>query len=121
MTYRSAQAPAFGQTIGYFLQGGALKALSLADGSTQWTFNGDNTLVTAPVLVNNYVFIAGTSGKLYMVDATTGAQLGVVTLGGAAYAYLPTEILQPGMTAGDGLLVVPFASKISAFTLSNNP
>ncbi|MCK9686058.1 PQQ-binding-like beta-propeller repeat protein [Scleromatobacter humisilvae] len=121
MTYRSAQAPAFGQTIGYFLQSGTLKALSLADGSAQWTFAGDSSLVTSPVLVNNYVFIASSSGKLYMIDATTGAQLGLVALGGAAYAYMPTEILQPGMTAGDGILVVPFASKISAFTLSNNP
>ncbi len=121
LTYASAQAPAFGQTIGYFLQSSTLKALSLADGSLQWTFAGDSTLVTSPVLVNNYVFIASTSGKLYMLDATTGAQLGLVALGGGAYSWMPTEIMQPGMTAGDGILVVPFASSISAFTLSNNP
>ena len=124
LSYAANQAPAFGQTIGYLLQGPTLKALSLADGTLQWSFSGDSGdfgLVTAPVLVNNYVFIASTSGKLYMLDATTGAKLGVVALGGAAYAYMPTNILQPGMNAGDGLLVVPFDSKISAFTLSSNP
>ncbi len=120
-SYTAAQAPALGQTIGYFLQGSALTALSLADSSIQWTFNGDGSLDTAPILVNNYVFIAGGSGKLYMLDAVTGAQLGLVALGGAASSTMPTSLPQAGMNAGDGLLVVTFDNKISAFTLSSNP
>jgi outer membrane protein assembly factor BamB len=40
-----------------------------------WTFSGDGHLVTAPVVVNNTVFVGSGSGNVYGVDATGGAQL----------------------------------------------
>ena len=119
--YGSTTAPAFGSTMGYFETGGTLKALSLADNSLQWSFTGDGTLSTSPVLVNNYVFIGSSSGKLYMLDATTGAQLSVVSLGGAPNPGYIIHLAQSGMTAGDGLLMVPVGTKLIAYTLSTNP
>jgi outer membrane protein assembly factor BamB len=115
-TYLSQSAPAIGSQVSYFLQGqnGTLVAVSNSTGNTLWSFTGDGTLFTAPVLVNNYLFIGGNSGQLYMLDATTGAQLRSVNLA--------TFIAQSsGVTAGDGVLIVPAGDTINAFTLSTNP
>jgi outer membrane protein assembly factor BamB len=40
-----------------------------------WTFSGDGHLVTAPVVVNNTVFVGSSSGNVYGLDVGTGAQI----------------------------------------------
>ncbi len=121
-SYTASQPLAIGSSIGYFLQTATLNALSLVDNSVQWSFTGDGGLSTAPLIVNNYVFVGSTSGKLYALDASTGAQLSVISLGGAPNtSNLGNVVSWNGMNAGDGLLVVPFGNKLSAFTLSTNP
>jgi outer membrane protein assembly factor BamB len=121
-SYTATQPVAIGSSIGYFLQNAKLSALSLADSSVQWTFTGDGNLTTAPLLVNSYVFVGSSSGKLYALDASTGAQLAVIPLVGAPNtSNLGNVVSWNGMNAGDGLLVVPTGNKLSAFTLSTNP
>ena len=120
-SYQSGQPPAIGATIGYFLQSSTLSAVGLSDSVIRWTFAGDGSLATAPILVNGYVFIATGSGTLYGLDAATGAQVWEVALGGAANAGQWMQLSQSGLSAGDGLLVVPVGSTVQAFTLSNNP
>jgi outer membrane protein assembly factor BamB len=121
-SYTASQPVAIGSSIGYFMQNATLSALSLADYSQQWTFVGDGNLATAPLLVNSYVFVGSNSGKLYVLDASTGAQLAVIALGGAPNSsFLGNVVSWNGMGAGDGLLVVPVGNKVSAFTLSTNP
>jgi outer membrane protein assembly factor BamB len=115
-TYISQTAPAVGSQASYYLQSqsGALIAVSSSTGSLLWSFTGDGTLLTAPVLVNNYLFIGSVSGNLYMIDATTGTQLQAVTLA-------PFVAESSGLAAGDGVLIVPAGNSINAFTLSTNP
>ena len=116
LPYISQAAPAVSSQASYYLQSqnGVLNAVSNSTGSVLWSFTGDGTLLTAPVVVNNYLFIGSISGKLYMIDATTGTQLQAVTLA-------PFVAEASGIVAGDGALIVPAGNAISAFTLSTNP
>ncbi len=120
-SYGASQAPAIGATSGYILESGTLTATGLSNNTILWTFTGDGTLSTAPILVNNYLFIGSSSNKLYALDAITGAQLWQATLGGAPSTGMWSPLVQSGMNAGDGLLVVPFGSTLTAYTLSDNP
>ncbi|MBV8805876.1 MAG: PQQ-binding-like beta-propeller repeat protein, partial [Sinobacteraceae bacterium] len=76
-----------------------------------WSFAGDGGLVNSPVVVNNYVFVGSSSGKLYALNAASGAVQQTWSLGAA-----PTAL-----SAGDGLLVVPAGNTVNAFVLSTNP
>jgi len=122
-SYAASVIPAIGAQNGYFLQSGALNAIANGSSSPLWTFTGDGTLVTAPILVNGYVFIGGSSGNLYMLDALTGTVLKTVAMGAAIpagasdFSSLPVS----GLTAGGGLLLVPAGNTLGAFTLSTSP
>ena len=120
-SYTASQPPAFSATTGYFLQSGTLSAIGLSNNVIQWTFAGDGSLATAPILVNGYLFVGSSSGKLYALDASSGALLSQTTLGGAANGGNGYQLGQSGLSAGGGLLLVPAGSTLSAFTLSNNP
>lgn len=120
-SYTASQPPALGTTTGYYLQSGTLTAIGLSNNVIKWTFTGDGTLATAPILVNDYVFVASSSGKLYGLDAVTGAVLWTTTLGAGANTGGWMQLGQSGMAAGDGLLVVPAGNTLTAWTVSNNP
>lgn len=117
--YTASWPPAIGATTGYFLQGGSLKAIANATNVIQWTFSGDGSLAGPPILVNNYVFAASTSGKLYAIDAASGAMLWQTDMGSNVFGS--TYLAVSGLSAGDGLLFVPGTSTLTAYTLSNNP
>jgi outer membrane protein assembly factor BamB len=81
-------------------------------------------LVTSPIVVNNYVFVGSTSGNLYGLDATTGALLWTQSMGApipgpenGGYAFQGYS----GLSAGDGLLIVPAGNTVTAYVLSTNP
>lgn len=119
-TYVADSPAAFTATMGYFLQSGTLRGVTLANNTVQWSFAGDGQLVGSPVAVNQYVFIGSSSGNLYALDGTTGAQVWNVKLStaiGASVNQLPFS----GLAAGDGLLVVPSGTTVTAYTLSTNP
>jgi outer membrane protein assembly factor BamB len=71
----SGSAPAITDTAVITLNAGLLSSTRLSDLAPTWTFSGDGHLVTAPVVVNNTVFVGSGSGNVYGVDATGGAQL----------------------------------------------
>lgn len=122
-TYTADAPPAFTTSMGYFLQKGTpntLDGVTLSDNTVQWTFTGDGDLIGAPIVVNNYVFIGSSSGNLYALDGLTGDQKWDVDLGTAIIASFYSEDLS-GLSAGDGLLVVPSENKITAYTLSTDP
>jgi outer membrane protein assembly factor BamB len=118
-SYTTGAPPAIDAQTGYFLQGGTLTAIGLSNSVIQWSFTGDGSLQTAPIVVNGYVFVAGASGNLYGLDALTGGVLWTASLGGTfdGRSSLPMS----GLSAGDGLLVVPVGNALTAYTLSNNP
>lgn len=119
---------AIGTRTGYFLtgnaiSGGTLSAVDLASGTVLWTFTGDGQLQISPILVGPYVFIASTAGNLYALDATSGSILWQQNTGGSITASPGWNGGVPlsGLSAGDGLLVVPVGTKVTAYVFSTNP
>jgi outer membrane protein assembly factor BamB len=114
---------AFTDSTAYFLQGSKLEAVSLTDAAAsdtvQWTFNGDNELNTAPIVVNDgdeYVIAGSSRGNLYAVDSS-GNSTWTQSLG--------NNIVQ--LAVGDGLLVAVTetgndnSGTVTAYTISSNP
>jgi len=115
-TISAGAAPAFNGSTGFFLSGTTLEARDVVSGTVKWSFAGDGTLSSAPIIDNGYVYIGSTSGKLYAVDATTGANVWTGPLGAAVQP--PTEqnlYPLPGLGAGDGFVVVPATTRIVVF------
>jgi outer membrane protein assembly factor BamB len=122
-SYSADYPPAIGSTSGYFLSGGTLSAIDQSTGTVSWTFIGDGELVTSPIIVDQYVFVGSSAGNLYALDAATGQIEWQTNLGAAIPAgesIFGSPILT-GLSAGDGLLVVPAGTKVTAYTLSTNP
>jgi outer membrane protein assembly factor BamB len=120
--YSASVIPAFSSTAGFFLFNGTLQGLAVSNNQVLWSFAGDGQLTTAPIVVNSYVFVGSGSGNLYALDAASGQQLWNQNLGAAIPAnneYTLTEYT--GLAAGDGLLVVPNGTKVTAFVLSASP
>jgi len=122
-TYVSDNPGAFTTTHGYFLQGGTLRAVNLANNSVLWSFTGDGLLNTSPIAVNQYALVGSSSGNLYALDGTTGAVVWQQTLSapflpGAGWGAGPPF---SGLAAGDGLLVVPTGTRVTAYLLSATP
>lgn len=121
-SYVADTLPAFSTTMGYFLQSGTLTGVTLSNNTSQWTFTGDGHLTGAPIAVNQYVFVGSSSGNLYAVDSTTGSQVWNVSLGaGIDTNNIFTVVPFSGLAAGDGLLIVPAGTTVTAYTLSTNP
>lgn len=93
-----------------------LESLAASNNQVNWTFTGDGTLASPPIVVNNYVFEGSTNGHLYALDATSGSLLWTQTLGAAVPG--PYGNQTQGLTAGDGLLVVPAGNTVTAFVIS---
>lgn len=88
---------AFTSTLAYFGGGPNLDAVILSNDGIQWTFNGDNALDTAPIVVNQQYVIAGSSrGNLYAISASSGSAVWTQSLGGTVAQ----------LAVGDGLLLV---------------
>src|SRR5215469_7148571 len=122
-SYNADYPPAIGSTSGYFLSGGTLSAIDPGTSTVLWTFTGDGNLVTSPIVVDQYVFIGSSAGKLYALNAATGQIAWQTNLGAAIPAgegILGSSFLS-GLSAGDGLLVVPAGTTVTAYTLSTNP
>jgi len=121
-SYSATVIPAFSSSTGFFLSGGTLRGVALSNNQVLWSFAGDGQLSGAAIVVNNYVFIGSGGGNLYGLDAATGQQVWTQSLGAAIPAsaeYGP--IMYTGLAAGDGLLVVPNGTNVTAYTLSTSP
>jgi outer membrane protein assembly factor BamB len=119
-TYVADSPPAFSSTMGYFLQSGTLRGILLSNITVQWSFNGDGQLVGSPIAVNQYVIIGSQSGNLYALDGITGAQVWNVNLDAPIDANVH-QLPFSGLAAGDGLLIVPAGTKVTAYMLTTNP
>jgi hypothetical protein len=63
-------------------------------------------------------------GNLYALDASSGAQLWTKNLGAPIAGPATGGYANQGATglsAGDGLLIVPAGNKVTAYVLSTNP
>ena len=113
----ASAAPAVLEDAAFMLNGSTLQAVSLSSGATLWSFAGDGTLKSAPIVVDTNVYIGGSSGKIYAVDAVTGAQVWNASVGAAIPAPDEHNVSQPltGLNAGDGLLIVPAGGLLVAY------
>jgi outer membrane protein assembly factor BamB len=119
-TYVADSPPAFSATMGYYLQGGTLRGITVINNTVMWSFAGDGQLAGSPIVVNQYVFIGSASGNLYALDGSTGQQMWQVSLGSAIDATV-YQMPMSSLAAGDGLLVVPAGTRVTAYTLSIHP
>ena len=111
--FNSDLPPAFFGNVALFYQRGVLVAVR--NGFILWSFAGDGSLSTAPVVVNDTIYIGSSSGVLYGLDAN-GQQVWSTQVG--APIPSPDEIdpvITTGLGAGDDLLIVPTASTIVAY------
>lgn len=122
-TFLADYPPAITDTVGYFLQSKTLHGIALDSNTILWSFAGDGSLTTSPIVVNGYVFVGSSTGNLYALDATTGAQLWTKNLGltipsGASWTH---GIPFSGLGAGNGLLAVPAGNTLTTFRLASMP
>ena len=114
-----APAPAFHGSTGYFLSGsaGTLEARDINSGTLKWSFTGDGTLSSAPIVVNGVVYVGSTSGKLYAVSENSGTNVWTGTVGAAVNRPDERGGSDPltGLGAGEGLIVVPASNLVVAF------
>ena len=114
----SGPAPAVTASAVYDEVGGTLSASGAAPGTpTSWTFAGDGTLDSAPLVAGGDVFVAGSSGNVYALSATTGAVVWSASAGAAIAGPDEQNVSAPltGMASSGGLLVVPAGSTLVAF------
>jgi len=102
--YQVDPAPAFAGGLGYFLYAGTLSAIDPQTWSTRWSFSGDGSLASAPIVVNRHVYVGSSTGRLYALDASTGVQRWSDNVGAPIYAPDEHNLVQPltGLGAGEG-------------------
>lgn len=111
--------PALTADATFLLDNATLRRFDPAFASAAWSFAGDGTLVTAPIVVGGAVVVGGRSGRVYAVDRSTGAQTWSAQLASGidddndAFAFMPS-----GLAAGEGTLVVPSRNRLTAFRLT---
>jgi outer membrane protein assembly factor BamB len=109
--------PAFSAQTGFFQNFGTLTAIDQSTHNTLWTFTGDGGLITAPIVIDTVVIVGSSSGTVYALDTISGN----VVWSGSAGAPLvgPDEqnVSTPltGLGAGEGYLVVPAGTSLSAW------
>lgn len=115
-TFSAGPPPAFSGSTGFFLTGSILKARDAYSGAVRWSFTGDGTLTSAPIVDNGYVYIGSSSGKVYALDGSTGANVWTGNLG-AVVQTTESPVSRPhtGLAAGDGLVVVPASTLLVAY------
>ena len=122
--FSASAPPAISASSVFTLNNSTLQGTALSNNQILWSFAGDGALTNSPIVVNNYVFIGSSSGNLYALNATTGAQVWTTNLGapvtGPATGGSATQGAT-GLSAGDGLLIVPAGNTVNAFVLSTNP
>ncbi|HEX4456436.1 MAG TPA: PQQ-binding-like beta-propeller repeat protein, partial [Polyangia bacterium] len=119
--FTSDRIPAFDDDsgIGYFVtRQAAGDGMMIASNSSSitWSFTGDGNLVTAPLVVNHYIYVGSTSGALFAVDRN--GQLVWTQATGAPFGD-PDQLADvqplPGMAAAESLLVVTNSTGLVAY------
>jgi outer membrane protein assembly factor BamB len=116
-TFSASTVPAFDATTGYFVDGGQLKAVDLASGSTKWTFAGDGQLQSAPIVIDGYVVTGSVFGTLYVVNGSGQLVWSVATGGSLPHPDEQNEGVPTGFGVGDGYLVVPAGNVLNGWRL----
>lgn len=119
-TFTATPIPAFSTQTGFFQSAGTLRGIDLGTHNVLWSFAGDGMLVSAPIVIDGVVIVGSSSGNVYAVDATTGSQTWSGSAGASIEAPDEQNVSQPltGFGAGEGYLIVPAGSALTAWHLS---
>ena len=129
-TFSSKSAPAFSGNMGFFLNGpkwfgsyGTLEGRTVDTNSVLWTFAGDGHLQSSMLVVNDYVYVGSSLGKLYALEAATGTQVWSTTTGTTIPYVDEHNVSQPitGFAAAEGILVVPTETTLVAYEADPTP
>lgn len=110
--------PAFLGDTGFFLDRGVLRASHAATPATPiWTFTGDGSLTSAPIVVNDHVYVGSSRGELWALDPVTGTPVWSTNVGAAIKAPDEQNANPPltGLAAGQGRLLVPASKTLVAY------
>jgi outer membrane protein assembly factor BamB len=114
--FASDTPPAFTGNLGVYLQSETLRGINISNGQVLWSFAGNGDLTSAPLIVNQTIYIGSSSGLLYGLDLQ-GHQSWSTQVGAAIPA--PDEqnaFLTTGLGAGNGLLAVPAGSILAVYS-----
>lgn len=120
----SKNIPAFSGNMSFILNGsqyyesyGTLEGWNLDSNTVMWSFAGDGYLQSAPLVVNEHVYIGSKTGKLYALEKTTGRQVWSTNAGTGIPYVDEHNVSQPltGFAAGEGLLVIPTKTTLVAY------
>jgi outer membrane protein assembly factor BamB len=113
--FNSDTPPAFIGNLALYFQSRTLVGVDIPSGQQLWSFAGNGDLTSAPVIVNQTIYIGSSSGTLYGLN-TSGQQIWSTQVG----APIPppdefNDTLTTGLGSGDGLLIVPTDSVLVAY------
>jgi outer membrane protein assembly factor BamB len=111
-------APAVAGRTMYAVTNGKLVATDFASQQVIWSYLPHQTLIAnAPILVNHEVFVGTSDGHVIALDAATGAVDWRASVGTPILSVDERNALRPmnGLAAGEGLVVVPAGSTLTAF------
>lgn len=129
-SFTSKHTPAFSGDMGFFLNGpkpfgsfGTLEGRNVNSNSLVWSFAGDGFLQSSMLVVNDYVYVGSSQGRLYAVDATTGNQAWTTNVGDSIPYVDEQNSSQPltGFAAGEGILVIPTSTTLVAYEGDHSP
>jgi outer membrane protein assembly factor BamB len=113
--FNSYVPPAFIGNLALYSFNGNLVGVDVTSGHQLWSFAGDGGLASAPVIVNQTIYIGSYSGTLFALN-TNGQQIWSTQVG--AHISGPDEqnaYLTTGLGSGDGVLIVPTDSVLVAY------
>ena len=119
-TFSAGPAPAFDGSLGFFVVGGRLEAHDVTSGAVTWTFAesdavgvraADDTLASAPVVANGYVYVASAEGFLFAIAEATGRAVWNDRVG---MNFQFPEFA--ALAIGQGGLAAPFGSTLVFYT-----
>jgi outer membrane protein assembly factor BamB len=116
----SGPIPALGPKTGFFLNAGTLLCEDLTTHQVLWSFAGDGSLASAPILIDQTVIVGSGSGNVYALDAATGNTLWTGNAGAGIPGPDEQNVSQPltGLGAGEGYLVVPAGSTLTGWHIA---
>lgn len=129
-TVNAKNTRAFSGNRAFFLAGshefgapGILQARDVNTNALLWSFSGDGFLRSAVLVVNDYVYVGSSLGKLFAVDTATGQEVWATTAGSSMRDLDEQNVSQPltGFAAGEGLLVVSTSTAVVAFEGDTTP
>lgn len=119
--FNSKYSPSFWQGTAFYTEENSLTAVNVTTSQTLWdTFpQGGDNYSCAPIVVNGVVYVGGSGGNLYGYSAANGSTLFSTNVGQGISCPETDSVPLPGLSAGNGILLVPAGTELVAFQFPN--